>query len=147
VRPLLVGEDNPYGSDPRFALYPRPTGSAGGRLCYRILKLTEKEYLRDFDRVNLCAGKWSMREARRSAAQLLADRGDLQSYALFGSKVCTAFNLDFKPFTIVWKHDGLAAIVILPHPSGRNRLWNEIGAFARARELLRWGGILPKESE
>jgi hypothetical protein len=29
---LLVGETNPYGGDPRYALYNEPSNSAGGRL-------------------------------------------------------------------------------------------------------------------
>jgi hypothetical protein len=31
MKPLLVGESNPYGGDPAFALYPSPPGCAGLR--------------------------------------------------------------------------------------------------------------------
>lgn len=57
LRPILVGEANPYGGDPRYALYPLPENSAGGRLCRLILKLEVRQYLRSFDRRNLCATK------------------------------------------------------------------------------------------
>lgn len=144
MRPLLIGEDNPYGSDPRFALYPRPVHSAGGRLCHRVLQLTEKEYLGKFDRVNLCVGKWSIKEARRSAASLLIDRGDLQDYVLLGSKVCAAFDTPFEPFTVQWRDTPVGgAMVVLPHPSGLSRLWNEPDSYEKARAVLRKAEILP----
>lgn len=63
MKPLLVGEQNPYGADPKFALYPYPENSAGGRLCFKVFGLTRHEYLARFDRVNLCSGKWSMSRA------------------------------------------------------------------------------------
>jgi hypothetical protein len=34
-------------------------------------------------------------------------------------------------------------IVLLPHPSGRNLMWNDPGIVERARHLLRGAGILP----
>lgn len=71
MKPLLVGEQNPYQADPRlaqrFALYPDPPRCAGWNLCHKIMGLPEREYLARFDRVNLCAGKWGVREARETA--------------------------------------------------------------------------------
>ena len=66
-RILLVGESNPYGADPEFALFPLPERASGARL-QEILRLSTGEYLRRHDRVNLCAeGKWSGPLARQSA--------------------------------------------------------------------------------
>lgn len=150
MKPLLIGEDNPYGSDPRFALYPRPTFSAGGRLCHRILRLTEKEYIRDFERVNLCGGKWSVKEARKKAMELSLGRGqDTSPFVLLGTKVAKVFGVPFEPFTVVPQPLGGGAhraLIILPHPSGLNRLWNGIDSFEKAREVLRRGGALPAEA-
>jgi hypothetical protein len=149
VRPLLIGEDNPYGSDPRFALYPRPTFSAGGRLCHRILRLTEKEYIRDFERVNLCGGKWSMKEARKKAEELSNTRPPDAPFVLLGTKVAKAFGARFEPFTFAAQLLGEGVhrpLIILPHPSGLNRLWNGIDSFEKAREILRRGGVLPAEA-
>ena len=39
-RPIIVGEANPYGGDPAYALYPIPENSAGGRLCRLIMALS-----------------------------------------------------------------------------------------------------------
>lgn len=36
-----------------------------------------------------------------------------------------------------WREAGLLRYVAIPHPSGRNRLWNEEGAFERAGLVLR----------
>lgn len=141
MKALLVGEDNPYGKDPRYALYPLPEYSAGGRLCSLILQLSVKEYIKSFDRVNLCAEKWSMKEAKERALDLLTVRGEKQHdhFILFGSKVATAFGLRFNPFMSTTIGTGPArevSVTILPHPSGRNRIWNEPGAIERARDMI-----------
>ncbi len=136
-RVLLIGESNPYGSDPRFALYPEPPGCAGARLC-AILGYTKREYLRLFDRCNLLSGpRWSAPEARRAAEAL-----DVDYRVLLGARVAAAHGLTFEPFCNV-QDNGLGDCyawrgVMLPHPSGRSRLWNDYPqAVARARGLVR----------
>ena len=129
-KPLLVGESNPYGADPKFALYPAPEGSAGERLCCLIFGMYRKDYLREFERCNLCADKWSMAEARWRAAELRTWKGPL---LLFGAKVARAFGFDpFGPFTVA---DG-GKTLVLPHPSGLCRMWNDPDAVPRARVLV-----------
>lgn len=128
-KPLLVGELNPYGADQRYALYPSPRRSAGGRLCYDVLGLLPMEYFRTYDRANLCTGKWSTPAAGSKAFDL-----EVQGYdrlILLGAKVSKAFSVPFLPFTV---QDGK---LVLPHPSGLCRLWNEPGAYERAREAVR----------
>ena len=127
---ILVGESNPYGADPYYALYPCPDGCAGHRLCRLVLNMTRCTYLAAFERVNLCAGKWSIKEARARAEEIgyLNDR-----VVLLGSKVSAAFGVAFEPFTIKRQSDTGQALAILPHPSGLCRLWNEPQAFERAR--------------
>lgn len=138
-RPLLVGEDNPYSIDPRMALYPAPAGCAGHRLCTRVLGLTEGEYLGRFDRVNLCWSTWDAAEARRTARQILDL--DVGVTVLLGAKVSRAFGYDYEPFTAFGTGDR-KSWVILPHPSGRSRAWNEPGAYEKARLVLRSVGAL-----
>lgn len=144
MRPLLVGESNPYGSNPEFALYPLPERSAGGRLCRLVLGMRMAEYLRSYDRANLCAGKWAAAAARAEAARLATSR--TAPIVLLGARVAAAFALGFGPFTVRQQRivgDGVvwdATIVVLPHPSGLCRLWNEPGAFERARAVLRAAG-------
>lgn len=139
MKPLLVGEANPYQTDPvraqHYALYPYPERCAGWNLCHKIMQLDEREYLRRFDRMNLCDGKWSMKEAKKRATSILD--GPYRPTITFGAKVTAAFGFEFEPFK-VW----IGGIVILPHPSGLSRAWNEPGAFERARAVLREAGVL-----
>ena len=67
MKPLLVGETNPYGGADEFALYPSPPGCTGHRLCHLILQLDADEYLERYDRANLCVGKWRIADAREAA--------------------------------------------------------------------------------
>ena len=142
-RVLLVGESNPYGADPRLALYPEPPGCAGARLCV-ILGMTDREYLRTFHRVNLLEGpRWSAAQAKIAAGRWVA-----QFRVLLGARVTRAHDFDFKPWTRFDDHRGdceydcprpaslCMHYVILPHPSGRSRLWNEPGAAERAPRLV-----------
>ena len=130
VRPLLVGEQNPYGGDPEYALYPAPDGCSGQRLCCLILGMRRKAYLESFRRVNLCDGTWDRSIAANRAGELRDSGGPL---ILLGRKVAASFDLGgFAPFTIV--ECGL--FLLLPHPSGLCRQWNEPGAFERARTLV-----------
>lgn len=134
TRPLLVGELNPYGSDPRRALAPLPPGAAGGRLC-KVLGMSPKEYLKAFDRANLCVGDWDDDRARDRARSLL--RSPRAGFVLLGAKVCRAFGVAFDPFTVSGDVGDRGIFVVLPHPSGRCRLWNDPASAERARELVR----------
>lgn len=157
---ILVGEDNPHSIAPRHALYPLPVGSAGGRLCRLIMEMDPKTYIRRFQRVNLCgSGRWSAASAREHADIIrLAAWDNHSTLVLLGAKVCHAFGIHYAPFTST--SDGrsgtfgkltqgiggcapMPAHVILPHPSGRSRAWNEPDALERARSTLRDAGVLP----
>ena len=148
MKPLLVGEANPYGGDPDYALFPFPENSAGGRLCHKVLDLSRREYLELFDRVNLCPTKWRVREARSRAVEILeADRGAPRAYVLLGRKVQEAFGVGHDPFShfrSLRVLPGPQVFVVLPHPSGRCRAWNAPGSFERARAVLREAGALPR---
>lgn len=138
MKPLLVGESNPYGGDAEFALWPAPEGCAGWRLCRKILGLDSEAYLDAFDRVNLCDGPWSMKEARVRARQISTER-DGGAVILLGGKVTEAFGFTFEPFKR-WGRGpdgfGPGVITILPHPSGRCRLWWAPDAIPSARRLV-----------
>lgn len=132
---VLVGEMNPYGADPRCALFCEPPNSAGGRMQRLVCGLHRRTYL-GIARVNLCAGKWSMLKARETAAGVLKQHSVV---VLLGRKVADAFRVaHVEPFTTqLHKHLLSPRIVALPHPSGLCRVWNEPGAFARTRAVLR----------
>ena len=153
-RPLLVGEVNPYGANPDYALWPYPEGASGDRLCRLIMGLGPDDYLRRFDRVNLCSGRWSVRTAREVAGTILLTRRD-GPLVLCGRRVCEAFRVSFAPSTVravvwndtlrtfhldVWTGSGWP-LVVLNHPSGLCRAWNEPGAVEVARGALIAAGI------
>lgn len=146
TRPLLVGEDNPHSADPRMALYPLPAGAAGSRLAAH-LGLEVGSYLDAFDRTNLCTGGWNLREARASAERVLVARAGRGTLILLGARVCSAFRVPFKPFEpfeLVRRVGARALVargVVLPHPSGRCRVWNDRESAPRAKEAVaRYGG-------
>jgi len=147
---LLVGEVNPYGRSPDYALYPLPRRAAGNRLRI-ILGVTDLEYLAAFTRVNLCDGAWSVRAARAKAAELLARPGVSLVVGL-GARVRDVFGFDLPFFGARRYMDvGGPLFVSLPHPSGRCREWNKPGRVAMARTLMNeyypgvnWGSADPK---
>ena len=145
--PLLVGEMNPYGADPHYALFCEPENSAGGRLCRLVCALRRPTYLA-INRTNLCSHRWIKEEARRRAGLMMACE-KWNVIIMLGRKVSGAFGYRGDPFTKVDLPDYQLTLVSLPHPSGRCLAWNVPGAFDRARELLRescpdvpWGETL-----
>jgi hypothetical protein len=131
MKPLLVGEMNPYSSLEQYDLWPHPEGCSGHRLCHAILEMTEEQYLAAFDRLNLVRGRdWCPDEARFRAATIRHDR-----IILLGAKVCRAFELGYQAFRTTAV--GTKRILMLPHPSGLNRQWNDPHAAPAAREAVR----------
>ncbi len=129
---LLVGEDNPLSDDPEYALFPYPKNSAGHRL-QQILGLRKVTYLK-LSRVNLCSGGWDAIDARIKANELrLAP--DYSTIATLGRKVATAFSL-YGTFFNVIPEEG-TTFVMLPHPSGLSRVWNDPTAPLRVRVIMR----------
>lgn len=140
----LIGENNPYGPDPQFALYPLPERSAGGRLCSVILGMRRPDYLSAFERVNLLSRpRWSAPAARAAASELLsrvpAGRiPDRDRVILLGRRV---FDACFDG--CAWESFAkFGRFLSLPHPSGLSRAWNDPTAIPRARaavvELAPW---------
>lgn len=93
MKPLIVGELNPYGSDPRYALYHLPRHASGNRL-REIMGLTDVEYSRGLDKVNLCVGRWSLTAARAACELLFKEQRPC--FVLLGKKVC-GLNLLWNP--------------------------------------------------
>jgi len=139
VKPLIIGESNPYSDDPRCALLPWPRGATGDRL-REILGLTDKEYLRAFDRRNLLVGAgWSAPRAR-SAADLILLNLTFQprpALILLGRKVSAAFGFrDARLPGEAPPAGPLPRVVLLPHPSGRCRAWNDPLVRRRSADLV-----------
>lgn len=135
-KPLIVGMNNPYGTDPYYALYPLPVHSAGGRL-YQMLKeatgISRHRYLEVFDRINLCSGPWSLPAARETADAI--SRAAHTTIVMLGKDVQRAFCMSLEPLESCVL-DG-ATFHALPHPSGLNPWYNQFDNRQRAKELLR----------
>jgi hypothetical protein len=134
-RPLLVGEINGRTDNSALDLYPLPPTAAGGRLC-KLLGITSRQYLHTFDRVNLCHNHWNMTDAK-----ILAKLVDLNRPAviLLGRKVAAAFGMagpaQFTKTAVAVGKRG-TVIYTIPHPSGRNRVWDDPANVTRLRRLL-----------
>ena len=138
-RVLLVGENNPYGADPEFALYCYPPGCAGHRL-FRIFGLPEDQYL-GLHRTNLCAGDWSKTQAQARVWELLSPQAPWRVIVLLGRKVTESFEkVALDSPLVAFSTRGCCpgmTLVSLPHPSGRNAaMWNP-KARDRARQIMR----------
>lgn len=137
---LLVGELNPYGSSPEYALYPDPPNSAGARLCQYIG--AGRDTYTSLWRTNLCRGKWSLTYARERARFLLGLHR-WNKFVLLGVKVQQAFArhifleqtiADARHMKVTQaRHrcgesvETLHQEVVIfrsPHPSGLNLQWN-----------------------
>lgn len=136
-RVTFVGEVNPYHQDPRWALHPEPPYASGGQLC-RILGIDPNTYLTLYSRLNLCRGEWSASAASDAAAEILNERP--LALVLLGRKVERAFfGRRGGPgyFAAADVPESLTRALVLPHPSGLNRMWNEPGTVTRARRAFR----------
>jgi hypothetical protein len=137
---LLVGENNPYGSAPEFALYCYPPGCSGYRLRH-ILGLSEPHYLA-LHRTNLCSGNWVKKQASERALELLSPQAPWNVMVLLGRKVTEVFEkvaLDGAKLP-AFSTRGCRAdmtLVSLHHPSGRNAYRWDSRARERAQEILR----------
>lgn len=144
---MLVDEDNPYSTDPRYALYPYPVNSAGHRLQSKVMGASLSDYLA-MGRENLCLSRWSTAGARDGVARVVGAYHPDAPLVLLGVKVARAFGLRGAPFT--WGcHPVPAAggperrvVVFLPHPSGRCRAWNDPDSYESARRALRGAGVV-----
>lgn len=149
---VVVGESNPYGADPKFALYHLPRAASGNRLRV-IMGLSDADYLA-LARVNLCVGGWDQVAAEAAARRIVSAGADV--VVGLGRRVATAFGYRRGLLTAGEVPPGSVApafrFVSLPHPSGLSRAWNLPGARDQAVRLLRehapwvewgqWGKVL-----
>lgn len=140
----IIGEAPGPNTHRKLALFPTPVRSAGGRL-FAYSKLTAAEYLGRFARRNLYSAivPWSRFEAESRAYEVLTwlrrSMPTVRRVVLLGGRVGAAFGLG-EPWSSRSEggtSDGLMLIVI-PHPSGRNRVYNDPAARARAGAEIRW---------
>lgn len=129
----------------------------------RLLGLSCKDYIRTFHRVNLIRDSedeqsWDGRLARAAAEALVTSRPGGLILAL-GSRVRNAFcsaarvRAGNQPEFFHGERRRVSAncdptwILFLPHPSGRNRMWNDRDNIAKLRSTINhWApGLVPLE--
>lgn len=134
-KPVLIGLNNPYSSNPEHVLAPFPERSSGWRLAMMAKEycgLDFVSYLYGFDRINLLAatelkGQWRNRakiEARHILPWLKGRHA-----ILLGHDVREAFNSRLStPIERTLIHPQVVDGVTwrwLPHPSGRVICYND----------------------
>ena len=78
--------------------------------------------------------RWSAPVARVAAAAVLA-RSTADRIVLCGRRVAAAFGAD-DTVLFVWRERDGRQLAVIPHPSGRNRLWNNPRVSEAAAEFL-----------
>jgi hypothetical protein len=134
MRPVLVGMNNPLSSDPKYALFPAPSGVTGHRI-YQMLQdigavQFRKEYIDAFDRRNVLNSRtWDKREARTAGPQLWRELSG-RTVCLLGREVLAAIGLQ-QTMPLEWHGPDEFRTgpqperwCYIPHPSGLNHWYN-----------------------
>lgn len=138
----IIGEAPGPNTSPKLPVFPLPRSSAGGRLL-SYSRMAAGRYLGVFWRRNVYTHlqPWSVPEARERASFIVDDlnKNGIRRVVLLGGKVGAAFGLPE-----IWSH-GFASqleLAVIPHPSGRCRIYNDDSAQRRAGAILRWAARL-----
>jgi len=144
VRALIVGECPGPSTSWATPLFPDPPTSSAGRLV-EMSALEPGEYLGHFYRRNLCDGKqWRYSEARRRARAIVTALFDAPRdlrVVLCGQKVAGAFDLERHGFWRPIKLETRQTAVVVPHPSGVNRIYNRKDAQLMTGAWIRWAAL------
>ena len=143
---MLIGEAPGSNTNPKLPLFPEPSGSAAARLL-RYADIEASEWMGKLVRVNMCDEHWSDRRAtagRVRATTWLLDEanwydGKPLRVLLLGNKVARAWAC-YGPFgqTEFLFEPRSIHIAWIPHPSGRNLIYNERRNQLRARRAVLW---------
>lgn len=125
MKPVIIGMNNPLSLAPQHALYPHPSRSTGHQL-WRMLNMlrpevTKRDYIRAFERHNLCQGPWRLATARQVASDMLPELQG-RTVLLLGERVRQAFRLPPQLVHPIRWHG--VEFRQVPHPSGRNLWYN-----------------------
>lgn len=151
---LLLGEDpgSRTHDNPRFALYPAPQGCTGYRLYCLTPCESRAEYLDRYYRRNVYVrrpDKWSpaLAQARaRDIVRTYVAESDVKFVVAVGARVRDALLPKGTDWLVgVGRTEEIRPrlrryyeVAAIPHPSGRNRWYNEPGNEERVRAFFRW---------
>jgi len=143
VMGLIVGENPGARTHPYLPLFPWPPSSSAGRLV-SMSGVTPGQYLGGLYRRNLVdSTSWNASAAERRARCILTalfDADPSLRVVLCGSKVARAFHLPPDPWTPSVL-DSRQTCVVIPHPSGLNRMYNSQDARSATRSWIRWAAL------
>lgn len=140
----IIGEAPGPNTSPKLPLFPLPRSSAGGRLL-GYSRMPTLQYFGAFLRRNVLPElrPWSVPEARELAGFIVDElnANAIKRVVLLGGKVGAAFGLPD-----IWSHGFVSnlELAVIPHPSGRCRIYNDVAAQRRAGATLRWAARLRK---
>lgn len=148
VHGLVVGEcpgPNTHADSP---LFPWPPSSSAGRLM-SMGDLVPGEYLGGLLRRNLVDDReWCESDGEERAREIMSalfdEPADLR-VVLCGWRVAAAFGAKNLEYWQPKKLECGQTAVVIPHPSGRNRVYNEEAARATTGSWLRWASLGEKQ--
>lgn len=126
--------------DGRDALGRERKGGSGWRLA-KLLGVTPQD-LQNHPSILLTnlfktpQKEWNRRIAMQSADALTAKQNEFARLWIYlGQRVADAFYFDYAPLDAVWA-TGNVALIMIPHPSGRNLFWNSEYRRRKAKKIL-----------
>lgn len=148
MKPVLLGMNSPFPTG--GALEPWPINSAGWRL-WRMVSdegglCSSEDYLKNFDRRNLCLGKeWNPAEARTRGVGFRNKVAPGRTTFVLGKLVWEALGLPRREVLDSYEDDGRRATFIrIPHPSGRCQAYNDPDLRAKVGKALA-SAIVPED--
>jgi uracil-DNA glycosylase len=138
LKPLLVGEAPSKNEET-----PKPLEGRIGRRLAKFADVPFEEYLELFDRINLLPLRQDTAEkgfqfdievAKQNAKKLRAEQPERRHVILLGKRVAEAFELPLRYFEEM-RDDHI--YVIIPHPSGINRWYNEPRNLTEVQMFMR----------
>lgn len=135
MRPVLLGMNNPSALHPGEALSPLPKNSTGRRL-WQMSGMTLAAFQAAFERRNLLGRRrWSEDAAREAGERAKADLGG-RLVLVLGRQTWEALGL---PASAAWFscwRVGRGVFFLVPHPSGRCRVYNDRSQRRELRNLM-----------
>jgi len=130
----ILGERPGPNTDPSVALYPHTNTGAAARL-HRLLSLTQEAYLANTSRLNAVDDKSSTAStvARQRVEEFLRTAGQ-NPFIVLGKSALRAMPAKYRKMAFGEIKDN---VLLLPHTSGVNRVWNDPAFTAEMQRIAR----------
>ena len=130
----ILGERPGNNTDPCRPLYPHTSTGAAARL-YRLLSLTKEEYLAVTIRLNAADDNSSTSSAgARSRVEDFLRDSAAEPFIVLGKSALKAMPSKYRKMEFGQIIDN---VLLLPHTSGVNRVWNDKEFTARMQDIAR----------